>query len=190
MDPAGSGTGAGGQGEDDSHAGERGGEAEQDPPLAGEVACGVAPGAHAGARSRRRRSCPWKRWSGSCGAAQTPQSLEAPVGGQEDSEFGHLLTDRSMPLPEDAAENVSRTTTLRKCLDSLNDRERRVVELRYGLDGGRARTLDEVGVLFNVTRERVRQIENHSLQKLGALAEAQQLREVARDVPSPLPWAV
>jgi RNA polymerase primary sigma factor len=111
--------------------------------------------------------------------AQTPLSLEAPVGDQEDSEFGHLLADMTVPLPEDAAESVFRTTTLRKCLDSLNDRERRVLELRYGLDGGRARTLEEIGVVFNVTRERVRQIESHSLRKLGALAEAQQLREAA-----------
>jgi RNA polymerase primary sigma factor len=68
---------------------------------------------------------------------------------------------------------------LRNCLDSLGDRQRRVLELRFGLDGGRPRTLDEVGVVLNVTRERVRQIESQSLQKLGALAEAQDLREVA-----------
>ena len=64
-------------------------------------------------------------------------------------------------------------------LDSLGDRQRRVLELRYGLDGGRPRSLEEIGVVFNVTRERVRQIESQSLKKLGALAQAQQLREVA-----------
>ena len=122
--------------------------------------------------------------------ARTPLSLEAPVGDQEQSEFGHLLTDRNIPLPEDAAESVSRTAALRSCLDSLSDRERRVLELRYGLDGAGARTLEEVGVIFNVTRERVRQIENSSLKKLGALAEAQQLREPARDAPPPLLRAV
>jgi RNA polymerase primary sigma factor len=112
-------------------------------------------------------------------SAQTPVSLEAPVGDEEQSEFGHFLADTNTPLPELVAESASRTTALRNCLDSLNDRQRRVLELRYGLDGGRPRTLDEVGVVFNVTRERVRQIETQSLRKLEALAEAQELREVA-----------
>jgi RNA polymerase primary sigma factor len=112
-------------------------------------------------------------------SAQAPVSLEAPVGGEEESEFGHFLADTNMPLPEDAAESVSRTTALRNCLDSLGDRQRQVLELRYGLDGGRPHTLEEVSVLFSVTSERVRQIESQSLRKLGALAEAQELRQVA-----------
>ena len=112
-------------------------------------------------------------------SAQAPVSLEAPVGDGEESELGHLLVDASTPLPGDAAESVSRTTALRNCLDSLGDRERRVLELRYGLDGDRPRTLREIGVVLDVTRERVRQIENESLRKLGALAEAQELRDVA-----------
>ena len=111
--------------------------------------------------------------------AQAPKSLEAPVGDEEESEFGHFLTDEKIPLPEDVAESVSRTIALRNCLDSLGDRQRRVLELRYGLDGGRPRTLEEVGVVFNVTRERVRQIEAQSLKTLAVLAEAQELREVA-----------
>ena len=111
--------------------------------------------------------------------AQIPTSLQAPVGDEEESEFGHFLADNNMPLPDDAAESVSRTTALRNCLDSLGDRQRQVLELRFGLDGGRPQTLEEVGVVFNVTRERVRQIEAQSLKKLGALAEAQELREVA-----------
>ena len=122
--------------------------------------------------------------------AQTPVSLQAPVGDEEGGELGHFLADKDLPLPEDAAESVSRTTALRNCLDSLGGRQRQVLELRYGLDGGRPRTLEEVGAVFNVTRERVRQIENHSLRKLAALAEAQQLRETARNAPSPLPRAV
>ena len=112
-------------------------------------------------------------------SAQAPVSLEAPVGDEEQSEFGHFLADKNMPLPEDAAESVSRATALRNCLNSLGDRQRRVLELRYGLDGGRPRTLGEVGVVFNVTRERVRQIETQSLKTLAVLAEAQGLREVA-----------
>jgi RNA polymerase primary sigma factor len=112
-------------------------------------------------------------------SAQAPVSLDKPVGDEEESEFGHFLTDENMPLPEDATEIVLRTAVLTRCLDSLDGRQRRVLDLRYGLDGGRPRTLEEVGVIFNVTRERVRQIEKQSLKKLEALAEAQQLREVA-----------
>ena len=112
-------------------------------------------------------------------SAQTPVSLEKPVGDEEESEFGHFLTDESLPLPEEAAEVTLRKETLRKILASLAPRERRVLELRYGLDGQHPRTLDEVGRTFNVTRERIRQIENQSLKKLRALADAQKLREVA-----------
>jgi len=112
-------------------------------------------------------------------SAQTPVSLEKPVGDEEESEFGHFLTDESLPLPEEAAEVTLRKETLRKILGSLAPRERRVLELRYGLDGQHPRTLDEVGRTFNVTRERIRQIENQSLKKLRALADAQKLREVA-----------
>jgi len=111
--------------------------------------------------------------------AQPPMSMEKPIGDEEESELGHFLADENMTLPEDATEIVLRKAVLTTCLDSLDDRERRVLELRYGLDGGRPRTLEEIGVIFNVTRERVRQIENQSLRKLAALAEAQQLREVA-----------
>ena len=111
--------------------------------------------------------------------AQTPVSLEAPVGDEEGSEFGHFLTDKNIELPEAAVESVSRKAALRNCLDSLGVRQRQVLELRYGLDGGRPRSLEEVSVVFNVTRERVRQIEAQSLKKLGALAEARELRQVA-----------
>jgi RNA polymerase primary sigma factor len=112
-------------------------------------------------------------------SAQTPVSLEKPVGDEEESEFGHFLTDESEPLPDEAAEVALRKETLRTILGSLAPRERRVLELRYGLDGQHPRTLDEVGRTFNVTRERIRQIENQSLKKLRALADAQKLREVA-----------
>jgi RNA polymerase primary sigma factor len=111
--------------------------------------------------------------------AQTPVSLETPVGDDDQVEFGHLLADENVLLPEVATERVLRAAALTSCLDSLGDRQRRVLELRYGLDGGRPRTLDEVGVVFNVSRERIRQIEKQSLKKLEVLAEAQQLREVA-----------
>ena len=118
--------------------------------------------------------------------AQTPVSLQTPVGDGDDCELGQLLVDKALPLPGEAAESVSRTAALGDCLDALGDRQRTVLELRYGLDGGRPRTLEEISVVFNVTRERIRQIEKQSLTKLAALSEAQQLRSA----PSPLPQTV
>jgi RNA polymerase primary sigma factor len=112
-------------------------------------------------------------------SAQTPVSLEKPVGDEDESEFGHFITDENLPLPDEEAEITLRKETLRKILGTLSSRERQVLELRYGLDGQHPRTLDEVGRTFNVTRERIRQIENQSLKKLRALADAVKLREVA-----------
>ncbi len=112
-------------------------------------------------------------------SAQMPVSLEKPVGDEEESEFGHFLTDENVPLPDDAADATLRAELLRGILDTLSHRERRVLELRYGLDGEQPRTLDEVGRAFNVTRERIRQIENQSLKKLRALAVTNSLRDVA-----------
>jgi RNA polymerase primary sigma factor len=112
-------------------------------------------------------------------SAQAPISLEKPVGDEEESEFGHFLADQLATAPDEAAETTLRKETLKRILCALSPRERRVLELRYGLDGQHPRTLDEVGRTFNVTRERVRQIENQSLKKLQALAESQKLRDVA-----------
>ena len=112
-------------------------------------------------------------------SAQTPVSLEKPVGDEDESEFGHFLTDESEPLPDEAAEVALRRDALRSILGALSPRERQVLELRYGLDGQQPRTLDEVGRAFNVTRERIRQIEHQSLKKLRALADAASVRDVA-----------
>ena len=112
-------------------------------------------------------------------SAQAPVSLEKPVGDEEESEFGHFLADETAPAPDEAAETQLRKETLSRVLQTLSLRERRVLEMRYGLDGQHPRTLDEVGRTFNVTRERVRQIENQCLKKLQALAETQKLRDVA-----------
>jgi RNA polymerase primary sigma factor len=112
-------------------------------------------------------------------SSQTPVSLEKPVGDEEESEFGHFLTDENIPLPDEVAEQAMRRETLQRILGTLSHRERRVLELRYGLDGEHPRTLDEVGRTFNVTRERIRQIENQSLKKLRALADSLSLRDVA-----------
>src|SRR5215831_246548 len=112
-------------------------------------------------------------------SSQAPVSLEKPVGDEEESEFGHFLTDENAPLPDEAADTTLRQELLRTILSTLSHRERRVLELRYGLDGEQPRTLDEVGRAFNVTRERIRQIENQSLKKLRALGVTDSLRDVA-----------
>src|SRR5213596_2286102 len=112
-------------------------------------------------------------------SSQAPVSLEKPVGDEEESEFGHFLTDESDPLPDEVAEVELRKATLQRVLGTLSLRERRVLELRYGLNGEHPCTLDEVGRAFNVTRERIRQIENQSLKKLRALADSVALKDVA-----------
>ena len=111
--------------------------------------------------------------------SQAPVSLEKPVGDEEESEFGHFLTDETEPLPDEIAEGELRKATLCRVLGMLSERERKVLELRYGLNGEHPCTLDEVGRTFNVTRERIRQIENQSLKKLRALSDSQMLRDVA-----------
>ena len=111
--------------------------------------------------------------------SQAPISLEKPVGDEDESEFGHFLTDENAPLPDEAADVTLRQELLRNILGTLSHRERRVLELRYGLSGEQPCTLDEVGRAFNVTRERIRQIENQSLKKLRALGLTNSLRDVA-----------
>jgi RNA polymerase primary sigma factor len=111
-------------------------------------------------------------------SAETPLSLEKPVGDDDASEFGHFLAD-STPLPEDVAHDNSRSRALTESLATLTFRERRVLELRYGLDGREPATLDEIGAVFSVTRERIRQIEKKSIGKLTAFTELKSLRDVA-----------
>ena len=106
-------------------------------------------------------------------SGQSPISLEKPVGDDEESELGHFITDDSVPLPDEAVEVTMRSEALQRAIARLSERERRVVELRYGLNGEHPRTLDEVGRLFDVTRERIRQIENHALRKLRSLADGE-----------------
>ena len=112
-------------------------------------------------------------------SAQAPISLEKPVGDEEESEFGQFIADEKAESPFDRAADLLTQEALKEALENLSYRERRVLELRYGLGGEHPRTLDEVGRTFNVTRERIRQIENQSLKKLQSLAEAQKLRDVA-----------
>jgi RNA polymerase primary sigma factor len=111
--------------------------------------------------------------------SQAPLSLETPVGDDQESELGHFIEDENAPLPDEAASMSIRDEALTKCLESLSDRERRVLEMRFGLKGKPPRSLDEIGRAFNVTRERIRQIESLSLKKLRSLTEIQQLGDDA-----------
>jgi RNA polymerase primary sigma factor len=111
--------------------------------------------------------------------AQTPVSLEKPIGEEGDSELGDFVEDESATSPFDEASINLRHTDIMRALDALPDRERKVIELRFGLQGEQPRTLEEVGRAFGVTRERIRQIENNTLKKLEALPEAQALRDSA-----------
>jgi RNA polymerase primary sigma factor len=112
-------------------------------------------------------------------SARAPISLEKPVGDEEESEFGQFIADERAESPYERAAEILTKEALRAALENLSYRERRVLELRYGLGGEHPRTLDEVGRTFAVTRERIRQIEKQSLEKLQSLAEAQKLRDVA-----------
>jgi RNA polymerase primary sigma factor len=111
--------------------------------------------------------------------AQQPVSLEKPVGDEEESELGDFVEDESAESPFELASEALRRDNVRRALRALPQREREVIEMRFGLTGERPRTLEEVGRAFNVTRERIRQIENHTLKKLEALPEAQRLRDAS-----------
>ena len=111
--------------------------------------------------------------------AQMPVSLEKPVGDEDESELGDFVADESVEEPFDAATENLQREDIQRALDALPERERQVIELRYGLRGHEPLTLEEVGRAFGVTRERIRQIENNTLRKLKQLPEAQRLRELA-----------
>jgi RNA polymerase primary sigma factor len=108
---------------------------------------------------------------------QDPISLETPIGEEEDSHLGDFIEDVKAIAPADAASQRLLREQLTKVLDTLTKRERRVLQLRYGLEDGRARTLEEVGREFNVTRERIRQIETKALRKLRHPSRAKKLRD-------------
>jgi RNA polymerase primary sigma factor len=111
--------------------------------------------------------------------AQLPVSLEKPIGEEEDSELGDFVEDETAESPFELASENLRRENVRRALDALPAREREVIEMRYGLKGHKARTLEEVGRAFGVTRERIRQIENNTLKKLEGLPEAQRLRDAS-----------
>jgi len=109
--------------------------------------------------------------------AQHPVSLEKPIGEEEDSELGDFVEDENTETPDEAASLTLRRSDIENALNALPERERQVIELRFGLTGGQPCTLEEVGKAFGVTRERIRQIENNTLKKLEGLPEAQALRD-------------
>jgi RNA polymerase primary sigma factor len=111
--------------------------------------------------------------------AQQPISLEKPIGEEDDSSLGDFVEDQTAESPFEMAAERLRRENLRRALAALPEREREVIEMRFGLTGERPYTLEEVGRAFNVTRERIRQIENHTLKKLEALPEAQRLRDAS-----------
>ena len=109
--------------------------------------------------------------------SQEPVSLETPIGEEEDSHLGDFLPDEHLPMPADAASYSMLREQLYEVLQTLSDREQKVIRLRFGLDDGRQRTLEEVGKEFDVTRERIRQIEAKALRKLRHPSRSRKLRD-------------
>jgi RNA polymerase primary sigma factor len=109
--------------------------------------------------------------------AQEPVSLETPIGEEEDSHLGDFIPDDDAPAPQDAASHTLLKEQLSEVLSTLTPREERVLRLRFGLEDGRSRTLEEVGEKFNVTRERIRQIEAKALRKLRHPSRSKKLRD-------------
>jgi RNA polymerase primary sigma factor len=116
-------------------------------------------------------------------AARALVSLDQPVGDENGAGMGDFIEDESASPPEEGVHVSLRSEVLTRVLGTLGERERRILELRYGLNGEPARTLEQVGVTFNITRERIRQIENNSLKKLSALADANALRDSSEEPP-------
>ena len=109
--------------------------------------------------------------------SQEPVSLETPIGEEEDSHLGDFIQDDNVPVPAEAAAATLLKEQLNEVLDTLTDREQKVLRLRFGMNDGRARTLEEVGKEFDVTRERIRQIEAKALRKLQHPSRSRKLRD-------------
>ena len=109
--------------------------------------------------------------------SRDPVSLDTPIGEEEDSHLGDFIQDDNVPVPADAAAFTMLKEQLEDVLSTLTDREQKVLRLRFGLDDGRARTLEEVGKEFNVTRERIRQIEAKALRKLRHPSRSRKLKD-------------
>lgn len=109
--------------------------------------------------------------------AQDPISLETPIGEEEDSHIGDFIEDRDTPAPADSASYALLREQLSEVLHTLTPREENVLKLRFGLEDGRTRTLEEVGQQFNITRERIRQIEAKALRKLRHPSRSKKLKD-------------
>ena len=109
--------------------------------------------------------------------AQDPVSLETPIGEEEDSHLGDFIPDDDSPAPAEAASYALLREQLNEVLHTLTPREEHVLKLRFGLDDGRTRTLEEVGKEFNITRERIRQIEAKALRKLRHPSRSKRLKD-------------
>jgi RNA polymerase primary sigma factor len=116
-------------------------------------------------------------------AARALVSLDQPVGDDDGTGLGDFVADESASAPEEGVHASLQSEVLARVLGTLPERERRVLELRYGLNGEPAQTLEQVGVTFNITRERIRQIEHNSLRKLSVLADANGLRDTSQEPP-------
>ena len=109
--------------------------------------------------------------------AQEPVSLETPIGEEEDSHLGDFIEDDKTPTASDSVASTMLKEQIARVLDTLTPREEKVLRLRYGIDDGRPRTLEEVGRQFNVTRERIRQIEAKALRKLRHPSRSKKLKD-------------
>ena len=109
--------------------------------------------------------------------AQDPVSLETPIGEEEDTHLGDFIPDNDSPAPADAASQTLLREQLNDVLNTLTPREAQVLRLRFGLEDGQARTLEEVGKQFNITRERIRQIEAKALRKIRHPSRSKRLKD-------------
>ena len=109
--------------------------------------------------------------------SQEPVSLETPVGEEDDSHLGDFVQDDHMPVPEEVATQKALKAQIEEALNTLSERERKVLQLRFGLIDGKPRTLEEVGAEFHVTRERIRQIEAKSLRRLRQPSKKKMLKD-------------
>ena len=109
--------------------------------------------------------------------AQEPISIDTPIGEEEDSHLGDFIQDDNVPVPAEAAAATLLKEQLNEVLDTLTEREQKVLRLRFGMNDGRARTLEEVGKEFDVTRERIRQIEAKALRKLRHPSRSRKLKD-------------
>ena len=109
--------------------------------------------------------------------AQDPVSLETPIGEEEDTHLGDFIPDNDSPAPQDAASQTLLREQLNDVLNTLTPREAQVLRLRFGLEDGQTRTLEEVGKQFNITRERIRQIEAKALRKIRHPSRSKRLKD-------------